>query len=87
MQTTIIFVTIGIVLAIFLIRAPAKLTRLIGQTVIRITIGVLVLFFINVFGGAFGLHIPINIFTVLISSVLGLFGVISLASIHWFLLM
>lgn len=87
MQTILILVTIGIVLAIFLIRAPAKLTRFIGQGVIRITIGVLVLFFINVFGGAIGLHIPINIFTVLVSSILGLFGVISLASIHWFLIM
>lgn len=87
MQMILILVTIGIVLAIFLIRAPVKLTRLIGKSVIRITIGVLVLFFINVFGGTIGLHIPINVFTVLVSSILGLFGVISLASIHWFLIM
>ena len=87
MQTILVLVTIGIVLAIFFIRAPQKVTRLISQSAIRVTIGVLILFFINVFGGAIGLHIPINIFTVLVSSILGLYGVISLASIHWFLMM
>lgn len=87
MQTIWILVTIGIVLAIFFIRAPYKVTRFISQGAIRVTIGVLILFFINVFGGAIGLHIPINVFTVLVSSILGLFGVISLASIHWFFIM
>lgn len=87
MQTILILVTIGIVLAIFFIRAPHGITRFISHSAIRVTIGVLILFFINVFGGAIGLHIPINVFTVLVSSILGLFGVISLASIHWFFIM
>lgn len=87
MQIIIILCTIAIALVIFFIRAPSVLTRFIGQSTIRITIGILILFFINVFGGSIGLHIPINVFTVLISSVLGLFGVISLACIHLFILM
>lgn len=87
MQTIIILTVIGITLIIFFIRAPTLITRFIGQGAIRVTIGILFLFFVNVFGGSIGLHIPINIFTVLISSVLGLFGVISLACIHLFLLM
>ena len=87
MQTMIILGTVIVALIIFFIRAPSALTRFIGQGAIRVTIGVLCLFFINVFGGAIGLHIPINIFTVLISSILGLFGVVSLACIHLFVLM
>ena len=87
MQTIIILAAIGITLIIFFIRAPTLITSFIGQGAIRVTIGILFLFFVNVFGGSIGLHIPINIFTVLISSVLGLFGVISLACIHLFLLM
>lgn len=86
MQTIIIVGTIAMVLIIFFVRAPTAITRFIGQSAIRVTIGVLFLFFINVFGSSIGLHIPINVFTVLISSVLGLFGVISLACIHLFLL-
>lgn len=86
MQTIIMISTIAIILIIFFIRSPAALTRFIGQSAIRVTIGVLCLFFINVFGNAIGLHIPINLFTVLITSVLGLFGVTSLACIHLFLL-
>lgn len=87
MQIIIILGTIAIALVIFFIRAPSVLTRFLGQSAIRVTIGILFLFFINVFGGAIGLHIPINVFTVLISSILGLFGVMSLACIHLFILM
>ncbi len=73
-------------LIIFLFRSPAKTMRLLGTSTIRLTIGVLFLFFFNVFGGSIGLHIPINVFTVLVSSILGIFGVTSLAAIHIFIL-
>jgi len=82
-----ILLGIAIILALFFVfRSPARITRLLGSGAIRLTIGVLFLFFFNVFGGYIGLHIPINIFTVLISTVLGLFGVTSLAAIHIFIL-
>lgn len=75
-----------IILLYFIIRQPTKTLRILGNGTIRMTIGVLFLFFFNVFGGWMGLHIPINVFTVLVSSVLGLFGVTSLAAIHIFIL-
>lgn len=77
-------VVLGIVLLI--IRAPTKVTRFLGHGAVRLTIGILFLFFFNVFGGSIGLHIPINLFTVLVSSILGIFGVSSLAAIHLFIL-
>lgn len=84
-----IMILIGIVslgILLLIIRAPTIVTKFLGHSAIRLTIGILFLFFFNVFGGSFGLHIPINIFTVLVSSILGLFGVTSLAAIHIFIL-
>jgi len=80
---------IGILLfiVIFLIvRMPKLLLRFVGTGTVRVAIGVLLLLFLNVFGNQFGLHVPINIFTVLISSVLGIFGITSLVAIQLFIL-
>lgn len=71
---------------VFIVRAPTKITRFIGSGTIRLLIGVLFLFFFNVFASNIGMHIPINIFTVLVSSILGIFGVGALAAVHFFLL-
>ncbi len=49
MQIIIILAAIGITLTIFFIRAPTILTRFIGQSAIRVTIGILFLFFVNSF--------------------------------------
>ena len=60
--------------------------RFIVHTTVKLGIGVLFLFFFNVFGGSLGLHIPINLFTVIVSGFLGIFGVSSLAAMQIFLL-
>ena len=83
---TIALIVVGIILVFFLFRNPAHTIRILGNGAIRLTIGVLLLFFFNVFGGYIGLHIPINIFTVLVSSILGIFGITSLSAIHIFIL-
>src|SRR5699024_3022556 len=69
-----------------IVGAPVKPMRFIAESSVKLAIGVLCLFFLNIFGGAIGLHIPINVFTVVISGFLGLFGVASLAAIHLFIL-
>jgi len=74
-----------IVLLLF-IGAPVKPTRVLGHSMVKLGIGVLFLFFFNVFGATFGLHIPINLFTVIVSGLLGLFGVASLAAVQVFLI-
>lgn len=81
-----IIIILLILIIFILIGTPMKPMRLIGQTAVKLAIGVLFLFFFNVFGGYVGLHIPINIFTVFVSSFLGLFGIISLAAVHIFIL-
>lgn len=84
---TIIFLSIvAVVLLFFLMNIPAKPAQWLSQGIIRVAIGVLLLFFANVFGGSIGLHIPINLFTVLVSTILGIFGIFSLAAIQFFIL-
>ncbi|GEN89358.1 pro-sigmaK processing inhibitor BofA family protein [Oceanobacillus sp. FSL W8-0428] len=85
-STLFIGIIIGLIILLFIVGAPVKPMKYIGKATIRLGIGALLLFFLNVFGGAIGLHIPINLFTVLVSGFLGVFGVGSLAAIHLFIL-
>lgn len=85
-STVVITIMIALIILLLIVGAPVKPMRFIGHTTIKLGIGILFLFFVNVFGGAIGLHIPINLFTVIISGFLGLFGVASLAAIHLFII-
>ncbi|BAC11989.1 pro-sigmaK processing inhibitor BofA family protein [Oceanobacillus iheyensis] len=85
-STVFISIIVGLIIILLLVGAPVKPMKYIGQATIKLGIGMLFLFFINVFGGAIGLHIPINIFTVFVSGFLGVFGIGSLAAIHLFVL-
>src|SRR5699024_11489144 len=40
-----------------IVRLPQKVSRVLGTSVVRLTIGLLLLFFFNVFGGYIGLHV------------------------------
>ena len=83
--TLLIGLTIFIILFLF-VRMPAFLIRFVGTSSVRIAIGLLLLVLLNVFGNAFGLHIPINFFTIVASSLLGMAGIISILAIHLFIL-
>ncbi|WP_080871841.1 pro-sigmaK processing inhibitor BofA family protein [Oceanobacillus timonensis] len=85
-STLFISIIIGLIILLFIVGAPVKPMKYVGKATIRLGIGALLLFFLNVLGGAIGLHIPINLFTVLVSGFLGIFGVGSLAAIHLFVL-
>ncbi|HLS07425.1 MAG TPA: pro-sigmaK processing inhibitor BofA family protein [Bacillota bacterium] len=82
----VISIIIGLVIFLLLTGYPLKLTRLLMRSFVKFGIGILILFFINVFGGMIGLHIPINIFTVIVTGFLGVFGATSIAAIHIFIL-
>lgn len=84
--TLIISIMVACIILLLWIGAPVKPTRFIAHTTVKLGIGLLFLFFFNVFGGAIGLHIPINLFTIMISGFLGLLGISSLAAIQIFLL-
>lgn len=82
-----VFLISGVLLFIalfLLLRMPKFLVRFVGTSLVRIVIGTLLLLFLNVIGNQFGFFIPINLLTVLISSVLGVFGIGSLVAIQLF---
>lgn len=85
-STLVIAIIVLLIVVLLFVGAPVKPMRLIAQTTVKLGIGILLLFFVNVFGGAIGLHVPINVFTVVISGFLGLFGVASLSAIQFFLI-
>lgn len=85
-STWVISIMVGLIILLLFVGAPVKPLRFIANSTVKLGIGILLLFFLNVFGGAVGLHIPINLFTVAISGFLGLFGVASLAAIHLFII-
>ena len=84
--TFVIAIIVLLIVVLLFVGAPMKPMRFIAHTTVKLGIGILFLFFVNVFGGMIGLHIPINIFTVFISGFLGLFGVASLSAIQLFIL-
>lgn len=76
----------GLILLLLVLGAPLKPIRWIGQGVIRLMIGALLLFFLNAFGSLVDINIPINIITASVSGFLGIPGLISLIAIEQFIL-
>ncbi|MBR7554274.1 pro-sigmaK processing inhibitor BofA family protein [Allobacillus sp. GCM10007491] len=82
----VILAIVALIVLVLFFGPPLKLMRFASKGVVRLVIGALFIFFANVFGSMFGLHIPINIFTSLFVGFLGLFGLGSLAAIHFLIL-
>lgn len=76
----------GLILLLLFSGLSIKPIKFIGQSVIKLLIGALLLFFLNVGGSRYGLHVPINFVTSAVSGFLGIPGVIALAAIQQFVL-
>lgn len=76
----------GVIVLLLIFGAPFKLFRLVGQGVIKILIGALLLFFLNAFGSNFGIHVPINLMTAVISGFLGIPGICALTVIQMWII-
>jgi inhibitor of the pro-sigma K processing machinery len=72
----------GLILLLLFSGAPIKPIRIIGQTAIKLLIGAIFLFFLNVVGIKYGVHIPINFATSAVSGLLGIPGVFALVVIQ-----
>lgn len=72
----------GLILIILFSGAPNKPVKFIGQAVIKVLIGALFLFFLNVAGNRYGIHVPINFATSVVSGFLGIPGLIALVAIQ-----
>ncbi|MEN2466793.1 pro-sigmaK processing inhibitor BofA family protein [Ornithinibacillus sp. FSL M8-0202] len=84
--TIVISIMVGVIVLLLLFGTSFKPMRFLAHGTVKLGIGILFLFFFNVIGGSFGLHIPINLFTAIVSGFLGLFGLASLAAIHMIIL-
>jgi len=76
----------GIILLLLSVGAPIKPIRFIGQGLVKVMIGALLLFFLNAFGSTFDLHVPINLATSTVSGFLGIPGIVALVVIESFIL-
>lgn len=72
----------GIVLLLLFSGAPMKPIKFIGQSMIKMLIGALLLFFLNVAGNRYGIHVPINFATSAVSGFLGIPGLFTLVAIQ-----
>lgn len=59
--------------------------KLIIKLIVNIVLGGLLLLVVNTIGGGFGLHIPFNAITALVSGILGIPGVILLIILQYIL--
>jgi inhibitor of the pro-sigma K processing machinery len=87
LEPIVVVSIIGVLILLLLfIGTPLKPIRFLGQGVIKILIGALLLFFLNAVGNQFGLHIPINLITSSVSGLLGIPGLCALVVIQTLIL-
>jgi inhibitor of the pro-sigma K processing machinery len=83
----IVIAVLGALILILLFSgAPFKPLRFAGQSVIKLLIGALFLFFLNTAGNQYGIHVPINFGTSAVSGFLGIPGLVALVAIEKFIL-
>ena len=79
MEPVIILSFIGAMIFLLLIvGAPLKPIKWVGKGAIRLLIGALMLYFLNVFGNIIEYSLPINFFTAGVTGFLGIPGLITL---------
>ncbi|SDJ31651.1 pro-sigmaK processing inhibitor BofA family protein [Natribacillus halophilus] len=79
---TVAAVGLGIVVLMFLGVPIKKPFKWLGNGAVRIMVGALALFLVNLFGNLAGLHMPINLFTSAVTGFLGIPGVFMLFAVH-----
>lgn len=83
LEPIIVISVLGVLILILLFSgAPNKPVRFVGQAAIKLLIGALFLFFLNVAGNHYGIHVPINFATSAISGFLGIPGLFALVAIQ-----
>lgn len=81
-----LFFTVALVCLILIFLFNIKSLKWLPTIITKLTIGALLLFFLNLISGYFGLHIPINIFTSSVVGFCGIPGVIALGSLFIYIL-
>ena len=75
---TIVAFAIGLLILWILCKILSFPVKVIGKLIVNALVGAVVLFLFNLIGGFFGLSIPINALSAIITGILGVPGVILL---------
>lgn len=78
----VVSVLVGLILLLLFIGTPIKPVRFIGQGIIKLLIGALLLFFLNTLGTHYGIHVPINLITSAVTGFLGIPGLVALVAVQ-----
>lgn len=81
-----LFFSVILICLILLALFKVKSLKWLPTTITKLAIGALLLFFLNLISGYFGLHIPINLFTSSVVGFCGIPGVIALGSLFLYIL-
>ena len=81
-----LFFSVILICLILLALFKVKSLKWLPTTIAKLAIGALLLFFLNLISGYFGLHIPINLFTSSVVGFCGIPGVIALGSLFLYIL-
>ncbi len=71
-----------LIVLLLVLGAPLKPVKFVGQGIVKLLIGALLLFFLNALGNQYGIHVPINLATVTVSGFLGVPGMCALVAIQ-----
>lgn len=84
-MTGYVWIAAGVVAAFFLVVFGFSVNPLkwAGRMIIRVLVGVFLLFLLNTVGAAFSFHIPINLITAAVSGLLGVPGIAALVLIKY----
>lgn len=82
----VISLLVCMIVILLIVGAPMKPIRFFGQMFVKLVIGILLLFVLNVFGSFFDYSLPINFVTAAISGFLGIPGILLLVAIGYFII-
>ncbi|MEY8351579.1 pro-sigmaK processing inhibitor BofA family protein [Bacillus cereus] len=85
-STLVIGGILTLVFILLIFGASTKPLQFIGKLFVKVMVGVVLLFAVNVVGTYLGFHIPINLGTASVSSVLGIPGVCALVIIKLYIM-
>ncbi|WP_243525393.1 pro-sigmaK processing inhibitor BofA family protein [Bacillus pseudomycoides] len=85
-STLVVGGILTLVFVLLIFGASMKPLQFIGKIFVKVIIGVVLLFAVNVVGTYFGFHIPINLGTASVSSVLGIPGICALVIIKLYIM-
>ncbi|MBP3039976.1 pro-sigmaK processing inhibitor BofA family protein [Bacillaceae bacterium Marseille-Q3522] len=79
---TVVLIIVGVIVILLFFGVSLKPFKWLGRAAIKLAIGALLLFFLNVLGGQYQIHVPINLVTSSISGFLGIPGLCALVAIQ-----